>query len=95
MRACEKKYLDGDLDADCEPENIEQQIENLLHQLTQDLRVWEKIADRFKVVLVCGLFMEGANEGMSLSPRSLLQLGKRRIELWFDIYEGLDEQRER
>lgn len=80
---------------DREPEDIDGQIEELLKQLTEEIGVWEKIADQFKVVLVCGLFMEEANEGMSLSSRSLLELGKRRIELWFDIYGGSDEQRER
>ena len=80
---------------DREPESIDGQIEELLKQLTGELGVWEKIADRFEVVLICGLFMEGANEGMSLSPRSLMELGRRRIELWFDIYGGADEQRER
>jgi hypothetical protein len=38
--------------------------------------------------------MEGTNEGMSLSAKSLTALGERGIELVLDIYAGDDEDDE-
>ncbi|KXU95246.1 hypothetical protein AB839_13210 [Stenotrophomonas sp. DDT-1] len=75
-----------------EPEDLEAQIFEILDQLTGDLAVWQSLA-RFRPDLFCGLFMGSSNDGVSLSPRVLLALGERGIELGLDIYEADEEVR--
>lgn len=75
-----------------EPEDLEAQIFEILDQLTGDLAVWQSLA-RFRPDLFCGLFMCSSNDGVSLSPRVLLALGERGIELGLDIYEADEEVR--
>jgi len=75
-----------------EPEDLEAQIFEILDQLTGDLAVWQALA-RFRPDLFCGLFMGSSNDGVSLSPRALLALGERGIELGLDIYEADEEVR--
>jgi Domain of unknown function (DUF4279) len=71
-----------------EPEDLDGQIAEILSKLTDDLEVWRSISATYHVDLICGLFMQGSNEGMSISPQSLSALGLRHIELGLDIYEG-------
>ncbi len=75
-----------------EPEDLEEQIFEILDQLTGDLAVWQSLA-RFRPDLFCGLFMGSSNDGVSLSPRVLLALGERGIELGLDIYDAEEEVR--
>ena len=72
--------------SDREPEDLDGQIREILGQLTEDLDVWKSISSRYKLDLFCGLFMECSNEGMELSPESLLALGSRGIKIGLDIY---------
>jgi hypothetical protein len=74
-----------------EPEDLDGQIAEILSKLTDDLEVWRSISATYQVDLFCGLFMQGSNEGMSISPQSLSALGLRHIELGLDIYEGDQE----
>ena len=68
------------------PENLDQQVSELLGQVTSDLSVWSDIATRFHVDLFCGWFMGNGNEGVAISPETMLALGKRGIQLSIDIY---------
>jgi len=77
--------------ADKKPENLDEQIVELLNKLTQDLTVWSALKQRFEMDFFCGLFMENTNEGGSLSAESLLALGARGIELSLDIYCPIPE----
>jgi len=79
---------------DREPENLDEQVAELLSKLTQDLAVWSKLKERFKIDLFCGLFMDITNEGASLSSDTLLALGVRGIELSLDIYCPIEELKE-
>ncbi len=79
---------------DREPEDMDSQIREILSQTTSDLAVWRSIAEKHKIDLFCGLFLGGSNEGMTLSPQSLLALGERGIEMGLDIYSGHDEVNE-
>ncbi|HFK2922640.1 DUF4279 domain-containing protein [Stenotrophomonas beteli] len=74
-----------------EPEDLEAQIFEILDQLTGDLAAWQSLAP-FRPNLFCGLFMGSGNDGVSLSPRALLALGQRGIELGLDIYDADDEE---
>ena len=71
-----------------EPEDLDGQVQELLGKLTQDLEVWGALARQFRVDLFCGLFMNGANEGATISPATLAALGNRGIKLSLDIYDG-------
>jgi hypothetical protein len=77
--------------SDREPEDMDGQIREILSQTTRDLAVWQSIAQKHGIDLFCGLFLCDINEGMTLSPESLLALGERGIELGLDIYSGYDE----
>lgn len=72
---------------DHEPENLDMQIRELLGKVTTDVAIWQALAHTYRVDLFCGLFMGSGNDGLSVSPNSLLALGQRGIELALDIYE--------
>jgi hypothetical protein len=71
---------------DQEPENLERQIEEILAKLSRDIDTWCALGRRYRIDLFCGLFMEGGNEGLTVSPDSLIALGQRGIELALDVY---------
>jgi hypothetical protein len=77
--------------SDCEPENMDGQIEGILSQMTGDLTVWQSITKKYHADLFCGLFMRGSNEGLTISSQSLAALGARGIEMGLDIYAGDDD----
>lgn len=70
------------------PGNLDAQIEEILSKLSNDLGVWEKLSERYRVDLFCGLFLAGENGGMTISAKSLVALGSRGIEWGLDIYGG-------
>ena len=72
--------------ADTEPEDLNAQVSELLGRLTQNLEVWRELSRRFEVDLFCGWFMGGGNEGVAISPQTLLSLGERNVELSLDIF---------
>ena len=72
--------------SDREPEDMDGQIREILSQATSDLDIWRGIAERYNMDLFCSLFLGGGNEGMMLSPQSLIALGYRGVELGLDIY---------
>lgn len=74
-----------------EPADIDPQVAEVLEGLTPDLRVWEGLADRFKIDLFCGWFLKHLNEGLEVSPETLLALGQRRIALGLDLYGGHED----
>jgi hypothetical protein len=71
---------------DCEPENLDGQIADLLGRMSGDLQVWKSLASKFRIDLFCGLIMERENEGLRISPEMLYALGERGILLCLDIY---------
>lgn len=71
---------------DTEFENIDKQISELLRQTTSDLTVWRELSRRFRVDLFCGWFMSASNEGVGISPTTMVALGSRGIALSLDIY---------
>jgi hypothetical protein len=77
--------------AETVPADLDAQVDELLGHLTPDLGTWHELADRFSVDLFCGWFMSRPNEGLEVSPRTLLALGERQVVLGLDIYGGDDE----
>ena len=70
----------------CEPEDLDFQISEILEKLSPDLAVWTALSKKYDIDLFCGLFMEVSNEGMEISTRSLSLLAGRGIRLGLDIY---------
>jgi len=78
--------------SDCEPEDMDGQVERILSQMTGDLTVWQSITKKYHADLFCGLFMRGSNEGLTISSQSLAALGARGIEMDLDIYAGDEDE---
>ena len=79
------------------PAELDTKIQYLLGSVTDDILVWNNLAGRFSIDMFCGLFLNRTNEGCNISPKTLLELGKRGIELSLDIYapdfdQDLDER---
>jgi hypothetical protein len=66
--------------------DLEEKVEGLLGKLISDVAVWRRITRQYKVDIFCGLFLDSWNEGFSLSPRVIKELGDRNLEISFDIY---------
>ena len=75
-----------------EPEDMNGQIREILSRMTSDFSVWQSITKRFRVDLFCGLWMDGSDCGLKLSPESLAALGERGIELAMCIYGDNDDE---
>ena len=61
-------------------------LEALLARLPADPAVWDRLADRFAVTIVCALFFTGDwMRGAVLPPALLGELAARRITLSFDL----------
>ncbi|MCA1597678.1 MAG: DUF4279 domain-containing protein [Chloroflexi bacterium] len=76
-------FLETTLDREAD---ISAQITDLLDQVTQDVTVWQQIAERFSARIFCGVFMERENEGFSLDPDVLARLVIRKLPIDFDLY---------
>ena len=72
--------------SDTEPENLDSQVAELLAKCNATLGVWQTLATKYEIDLFCGWFMGGGNEGVEISPKTLLALGQRGIRLSLDIY---------
>jgi Domain of unknown function (DUF4279) len=72
------------------PGDIESQIRDLLNQVSDDMEVWKRLSENFDIDIFCGLFMQTANDGLSLSPELMLMLGQRGIALSLDVYEPME-----
>ncbi len=73
---------------ECEPEDIDGQVSEILSQLSSDLTIWNELSSKYSIDLFCGIFMEKNNEGIDISPKTLVELGNRGIMLALDIYDG-------
>lgn len=71
------------------PGDIDGQAKEILGKLNQDLEVWRSLSSRFKIDLFCGLMMKESNEGLSLSSKTLNELGSRGIQLDMCLYGPL------
>ncbi|WP_183960538.1 DUF4279 domain-containing protein [Chiayiivirga flava] len=69
-----------------EPEDLDHQVHEVLSALSSDMAVWSTLNQKYQIDLFCGLFMEGSNEGCSLSVATMSALAARGIEVGFDIY---------
>jgi len=76
-----------------EPGDLDSQISEILAKTTQDLNVWKSLSDRFEIDLFCGVFADNKIVDFSILPESMTALGERGIEIVFDVYCDLDENK--
>jgi hypothetical protein len=69
---------------------LEKKIEALLTRFTNEINAWEKATKDVKADIFCGLFLDGWNEGFSLSSNILKEISDRNIRIGFDIYSPTD-----
>ena len=69
-----------------EGSDLDSQASRILSRLSQDIRIWTALSQNYRVDIFCGLFLERDNRGVSLSPTTMAELGRRGISLGFDIY---------
>ncbi|AMO72354.1 DUF4279 domain-containing protein [Sphingorhabdus sp. M41] len=70
------------------PGDLDRQIELLLSQMSDDLGIWNDLTSRFQADIFTGLFLKDQNEGISLSPLTLVAIGSRGLKLDLDIYSS-------
>ncbi|MDX1964225.1 MAG: DUF4279 domain-containing protein [Pirellulales bacterium] len=70
------------------PENLDGQLRKLFDEMSDDLSVWQRIHETYSADLFCGLFMQGFNEGLTISASVMKMIADRRLEIGFDIYGG-------
>lgn len=75
--------LDGQLDRSIE---LEQQVKNLMEMVTDEISIWQDLANRYQLDISCGLFLDSMNRGFELSPELMKYLSDRKIKIGFDIY---------
>jgi len=78
--------------SDAEPEAFDNQIHQLLSQVTEDISVWHELGARFQVDLFLGFFMTETNQGFNLSKKTLSELSVRGLVPGFDVYAPLTEE---
>lgn len=81
------------LEADpSETGDFDGQIAQLLSHANVSLEVWASFATKFEMDVFCAWFMHEPNEGIEVSPQTLLMLGERNIALSVDIYAPLGDE---
>ncbi len=73
---------------DRSPENLEGQLRELFEQLTDNLNVWRQIQKDYSADILCGLFMQGSNEGFAISTGAMRMIADRGLTIEFDMYGG-------
>jgi hypothetical protein len=72
--------------------DFDSQISELLGHANASMDVWTSFASKFQIDIFCGWFMHESNEGIAVSPQTLLMLGERKIAFSVDIYAPLSEE---
>jgi len=76
------------------PEDLDEQIADLFSSLTADPAVWRELTGRYRADVFCGLFLDGPNEGVSISPATSRLLADRYLPLGLDIYGATEPEDE-
>ena len=61
-------------------------IDTLLEQLPADPALWESMAGRAEVAVVCGLYVHDVDRSAALPPDTLARLAERRLALRLEIH---------
>jgi len=77
---------------DREPEDVNDQVTEILGKLTDDLDVWNSLSQTFDIDLYCGWFMQESNEGLEITRATLAALSARGIMLRIETYAPSRDQ---
>jgi hypothetical protein len=69
-----------------EPADLDGQINDLLNGLSDELKLWQSFAARYRGRIFCGLFLASWNEALKLRADTLVRVGERGLFLDLDIY---------
>jgi hypothetical protein len=61
-------------------------ITSFVSTLPEDQVIWASLTSRFRVDLICDVFVRGMNQGFELPPSVLKMMGERGIILGVDIF---------
>lgn len=73
-------------------ETVGEAIATLLGQLPDDEELWKSLTTRFKVDLICDVFVRGVNQGLEIAPAVIQLLARRNITLGIDIFAEPDPE---
>jgi hypothetical protein len=74
------------------PEAINDQLDDLFANMSQDMQSWLTLSSKYDADVFCGLFMDETNEGFSLRPATLQALASRGLEIDFDVYRPTENE---
>lgn len=74
------------------PGDLDKQVTILFAGLSKDLDAWRHLASRFKADIFAGVFLARRNEGLGVSPGTMIAIGSRGLLLELDIYSGDDDE---
>lgn len=80
--------------AEDESVDLEEQVLSLLSRVNVNLEVWAELAQKYKVDLFCGLFLDEFNRSFWLTGKVLKKLSERNLKIGVDIYTPSSEERE-
>jgi site-specific DNA recombinase len=66
--------------------HLDDQIRIILNMVSNDLKTWRFLAERFSTELFVGVFLSTINQGFEVSPTTMNELAERRLRLALDIY---------
>lgn len=66
--------------------SLDDKINALFDQLSDDLEVWRELTGRYQCDLFCGVWCKAWNRGVSLSPEVVARISERGLSIGFDVY---------
>jgi hypothetical protein len=67
--------------------DLEEKVWDILRRLSPSQEVWNSLTAKYRVDLLCGVFLETQNRGFSLSVKLMRELSRLGIAIGFDICE--------
>jgi hypothetical protein len=94
-RSTLKKVKDGLVVWSIQLENdeticLEMKIGTLLAKFSHEINKWKLETYNIKADIFCGLFLDGWDQGFSLSSNLMKEISDRNLEIGFDIYSAID-----
>jgi hypothetical protein len=72
------------------PDDLDAQIRNLLASLSSGITSWNDLTNQHRADLFCGLFLTESNQGLVLTPDTMVAIAQRGLKLSLDIYGSCD-----
>ena len=75
-------------------QTLEEQIFELFEKLTDDLKVWENLNERFESSIYCGAWLKSWNRDAWFSSNLLKQIADRKLSIGLAIYCDCEDDEE-